>query len=515
MMREWSLALGLILFLFLAACRPAMQTAPPPEPMPGVDVLHYELALRLDPATRMLLGHARLIIHHPDTLSMLSLQLRGMTVDSVLVAGKVTGMNREGSRLSLPLSPGKDTSQVELHYHGIPETGFYERASRSQPVFFSDAWPMDGSGWLPGVHHPADPATLVLRLTLPVGYEAAATGTPQALDTLEGAVRYQWDLDVPVPTYAFAFAVADFSVVEASVGDTLPIRYYMLAEDSSDAALLRRTPAALAYFSDVFGPYPFASYASVEVPIRYAGMENAAASFLQPALFRTGEAEAVQVHELAHQWFGNRVPIATWNDLWLSEGTATYWGTLFAEHADGLDAAREQWATLANMNAFRRRTHTALVPAEPQHPNTLLTWVPYDKGASVLHLLRHKLGDTAFFSAFRTVYERYAGRPLSTSAFQQILEETSGQDLTEFFAYWVYGERLPVLETQWNSSTHVLSWQITADEATLADVPFELQIRQEHRMTYVDGQAGQTTLVGWDKARPDVRPVGVLMHVQD
>lgn len=513
-MREWGLALGLPFLLLVAGCRPATQTELPSEPVPGVDVLHYDVDLHLDPATRILKAHTRLTVQHPDTLIMLSLLLRGMTVDSVIVDGKREEAKREGSHLLMPLSPGKDASLAELYYHGVPEIGLYERASRSQRVVFSDAWPTDGSGWLPAVHHPSDPATLTLRLTLPAGYEAAATGTPQPLDTLAGSVRYQWDLDVPAPTYAFAFAVADFSVIEASVGDTLPIRYYMLAEDSSDAEVLRRTPDALAYFSDVFGPYPFASYASVEVPIRYAGMENAAASFLQPELFRTGEAEEVQVHELAHQWFGNRVPIASWNDLWLSEGTATYLETLFFEHADGLDAARAQWVALAEMNAFRRRTHTALVPDKPIHPNTLLTWVPYDKGASVLHVLRRRLGDPVFFHAFRTIYVRHAGRPLSTNAFQEVLEEVSGQDLTDFFAFWVYGDRLPVLDTQWNAATRTLSWQIREDEGTLADVPFDLQIQQGNRRDYVAVDAGQATLAGWDRPRPDVHPVGVLMNVR-
>ncbi|HMB92381.1 MAG TPA: M1 family metallopeptidase [Rhodothermales bacterium] len=482
--------------------------------MSGVDVVHYEVDLHLDPATRMLQARTRLTVQHPDTLTRLSLLLRGMNVDSVLVDSSEVEVNREGSHWPIPLSPGKDTSQVDLHYHGVPETGFYERASRSQSVFFSDAWPTDGSGWLPGIHHPADPATLTLRLTIPFGYEAAATGTPQFLDTLGGAVRYQWHLDVPAPTYAFAFAVADFSIVEASVGDTLPVRYYMLAEDAADADLLRRTPAALAYFSEVFGPYPFASYASVEVPIRYAGMENAAAAFLQPELFRTGEAEVVQVHELAHQWFGNRVPIASWNDLWLSEGTATYLETLFFEHADGLAAAREQWVVLADMNPFRRRTHTVLVPAEPQHPNTLLTWVPYDKGASVLHLLRRKLGDITFFEAFRTVYTRHAGRPLSTKVFQQIMEDVSEQDLSDFFAYWVYEDRLPVLDTKWDAITRTLAWQIIEDGGTLADVSFELQVQQQNRIVYVDVRERKAILAGWDEARPDVHPVGVLMNVR-
>ncbi len=502
--------LALIAVVAIVACR----ESPAPRPPTGVDVQHYDLALRLDPATRALQAHVVLDVRHPDSLTALPLAFEALTIDTVRVNGVAVVPERRGSRLWVPLSAGQRASQVEVIYHGTPQRGLYSAAHGSQQVVYTDSWPDHGSGWLPGLHHPADPATFALRLTLPLGYEAAASGRLLAVDTLGAEVRYHWRLDVPAPIYTFAFAVADFSLTEDAVADTLPVRYYMLAEDSARVVQLRRTPQALAFFSDLLGPYAFAGYASVQVPMRYAGMENASASFLQAALFQTDEAEAVQIHELAHQWFGNRVPLADWSDLWLSEGMATYLATLFYEHTDGLDDARRQWVAMAALSSSRQRTHTALVVQKPLSPEAYLTWVSYEKGASVLHLLRRTLGDEAFFSALRTAYRRFAGRPLSTEAFWRLLEAETGRDLVAFFAYWVYGDDLPRLRTTWDPATRILSWAITGDSGTLAGVPFDLQLRQRGRVRYVEVGEGAVRLSEWDETRPEVRPVGVMMRVE-
>ena len=494
----------------LAACSDPPASLPPS----GLDVAHYDLTLRLDPPTRALQAHAVLDVRHPDSLMVLPLALEALTIDTVRVNGVAVVPERRGLRLRVPLSVGQRASRVEIVYHGTPQRGLYSAAYGSQQVVYTDSWPDDGSGWLPGLHHPADPATFALNLILPVGYEAAASGALQAVDTLDAEVRYRWRLDVPAPIYTFAFAVADFSLTEDAVADTLPVRYYMLAEDSARVTQLRRTPQALAFFSELLGPYPFAGYASVEVPMRYAGMENASASFLLADLFQGDEAEVVQIHELAHQWFGNRVPLADWSDLWLSEGAATYLTTLFYEHADGLDAARRRWVTMAALSPARGRSHTALVVREPMPPEGYLSWVPYDKGASVLHLLRRTLGDAVFFTALRDTYRRFAGRPLATEVFRQMLEADTSRDLTAFFDYWVYGDDLPLLTTTWDPATRTLSWTITGDGGTLAGVPFDLQLRRQGRVRYVGVGEGSVTLSDWDEARPDVHPVGVMMRVE-
>ncbi len=479
---------------------------------------HYDVELRLNPTTRRLEGRVRLLVRHPDTLAALPLAFDGLSVKRVAVDGRPVDARRPPHRLVVPLD-GDTTSTIEITYGGVPETGLYAGTHEGQRVVYTDSWPVRGRGWLPGVHHPSDPATLDLMLLVPRGREAVATGEPVAVDTLHRWTRYRWELEAAAPTYTFAFAVSDFAgtCAETFLGDRprgaaaapwWPVCSFMLAPDSAQASRLRRTPQMLAYFSDLLGPYGYDRYAAVQTPLSFGGMENAATAFLRASLFDEGAVEEVQVHEVAHQWFGNRVVLAGWRDLWLSEGTATYLTTLFYEHADGIDRARQLWVEMpADSSAWG-----VLVPAGPVDPSAHLTAAVYNKGASVMHLLRRTLGDSTFFRALRTTYARYAGRPLSTEDFKRILEAASGRDLTALFDYWVYGDRLPVLRTSWNAETGTLRWSIEGDAGTLDGVPFDLMIRQDGRVEYVDVRAGSAELPGSEA--PTVRPVGIMMRVE-
>ncbi|MEM9998218.1 MAG: M1 family aminopeptidase, partial [Bacteroidota bacterium] len=325
--------------------------------------------------------------------------------------------------------------------------------------------------------------------------------------------------------YTFAFAVADFATTEQAVtlpsGATIPIRHHLLAADSAAARWLVRTPETLAYFDSTLGPYAFDTYATAQVPIPFAGMENAATSFLRHDLY--GESyrdqnivEEVNVHEIAHMWFGNRVTIRDYADLWLSEGIVSYLTTLFYEAADGPDVARRLWVRMAEFDTgndlFDARQ--ALVPDALEDPMDLVGATVYLKGGCVNHLLRLTLGDDAYFRALRRAYAAYGvdQRPLSTVAFQTLLEDESGHDLDTFFAYWVYGTEIPTLQARWDDSTGLLAWSVEGDDGLLADLPVELEVTQEGETSYVSLAAGQTTLPG--TRLPSIRPVGVPMRIR-
>lgn len=507
MMRR--LAVGLLLCVQAGACRAQPAVYVPP---PGVDVQRYEVALDLQPEALFLAGRVGLDVRHPDTLSILPLAVTGLEVDTVRVGGQPVPAEQADGRLLVPLPGGMTSSRLEIIYQGGPEEGLYAGAHEGQTIVYTDSWPDRVRGWLPGVHHPSDPATLDLTLTVPRGYEAVATGEPAGVDSLADAVRFRWRLDAPAPTYSYAFAVSDFAVTTTALGDTLPVRYYLLAPDSVDTGDLHRTPAILAYFSELLGPYPFDQYATVQVPFAWGGMENASASFLNANLFGTGRAENTQVHEVAHQWFGTHVVIAGWRDLWLSEGMATYLTTLFYEHTDGLAAARIRWAEMAALSPGDLSTLAELVPAGSIDPNTYFSWVPYRRGGSMLHLLRRVLGDEVFFRALRRTYQTYRGRPLSTEEFKALLEDESGRDLTALFDVWVYRRELPVLRTQWRPDRDRLTWQVEGDASTLLGVPVLVQVVQDGQSRFVPLADGGVTLTG--DATPWVRPVGVMLRVE-
>ena len=501
----------------------ASVVAPPPQP--GVDVLETIAEVRLEPETLALGARAALVVRHPDSLGALVLGLDdALEVRAVRLDGQAVAWSRDGDALRVPLDGaplagagrgGETTSVVEVVYRGTPAAGVYAGEHGGQRVVYTDAWPDRAAGWLPGVHHPSDPTRLDLTLDVPAALDVAASGAALSDSVAGGRRLARFVLDRPAPVYTVAFAVGDFDVVD--VPGSVPVRHVVLAGERARAGRLARTGAALDTLAALLGPYPYASYATVQVPMRYAGMENAAAPFLRADLYDADVAgrnpvEEVNLHELVHQWWGNDVVPASWRHLWLAEGPATYLTTEVYRRLDGPDAARRHLVLMAR-EIGREDAARPLVPASLDDPADVLSATVYNKGGAVLHLLRLTLGDDAFWPALRRVGEAYADRPLSTAAFQRALERASGRDLSAVFRVWVYGAGLPALETRWDRATRTLSWDVAGDEGTLDGVPFELYVRQGGGAgRFVAATDGVLSLPG-DEA-PTVEPVGILLRVE-
>ena len=511
-------ALAFVGLVLLAGCggRPAEDDGvEAPLPQPGVDVRSVVATLDLDPASLAIEATAALDVTHPDSLRTLVLGLDDvMEVVTVRVDGVGALFWREGDALSVPLAGGARRSRVEVAYRGTPEAGVYAEEAAGQRVVYTDGWPDRTAAWMPGVHHPSDPATLDLTLVVPAELDVIASGRPVS-NGVEGDRRTaRFVLSEDAPVYAWAWAVADFTFVGQD--GLVPIRHAVLAGDADLAGRLIRTPEALAVLADLLGDYPYASYATVEVPLVYAGMENAGAPFLRAALY--GEdaegrtpIEEVNIHELVHQWWGNAVVPADWRDLWLSEGAATYLTTETYARLDGPDAGR-RYRTLMSRQIGPEEAAARLVPAAYDDPAETLSATVYQKGGSVFHLLRLTLGDAVFFGALRQIQADYADRPLSTDGFREAMEAASGRDLGPLFGRWVTGTGLPTLTTRWDRETRTLAWDVTGDDGTLDGVPFELYVRQGDRTRYLLASDGVATLDG--DARPTVEPVGLLLTVE-
>ncbi|WP_420455225.1 M1 family aminopeptidase [Rubrivirga sp.] len=503
--------------LILAGCGgPAdRDSVDAPGPQPGVDVREVRAEVLLNPETRQIGATATLDVAHPDTLRTLVLGLDdALDVVTARVDGEAVLFWRDGDALSVPLDGGADSSRVEVVYRGVPAAGLYADEAAGQQVVYTDGWPDRTAGWLPAVHDPSDPARLDLTVVVPQAFEVVASGRAVG-DSLAGGQRHaRFVLDEPAPAYTWAFAVGDFTIAEQA--GPVPIRHALLAADAGLAARLGRTPAAMEALAAMLGPYPYASYTTVEVPMDYAGMENAAAPFLRASLYGADAEgrtpiEEVNVHELVHQWWGNAVVPASWRDLWLSEGAATYLTTEVYQRLDGWDAGR-RFRTLMSREIGPQDAARRLVPATLDDPADVLSPTVYQKGGAVFHLLRLTLGDAVFFGALRQIQVDFADRPLSTADFRQALEAASGRDLGPLFDYWVDGEGVPTLRTRWDAPTRTLSWSVEDDGGTLAGVGFELYVRQGDRAWFVPATDGVFSPPGDD--RPTVEPSGLLMTVE-
>ena len=486
-----------------------------PRPQPGVDVRHVRAEITLDPATRRIEATAALDVAHPDTLTRLLLGLDdALEVATVSVDGEPVLFWREADALDVPLGGGTSESEVEVAYRGVPAAGLYADEAAGQTVVYTDGWPDRTAGWLPAVHHPSDPATFDLTLDVPEAAEVVASGRALGDSLAGGRRRARFVLDEPAPPYTWAFAVGDFTVTEQA--GPVPIRHALLAADARLASRLSRTPEILETLADFLGRYPYETYTTVQVPMAYAGMENAAAPFLRADLYGAAAEgrnpiEEVNVHEAVHQWWGDAVVPADWRDLWLSEGAATYFTTEVYARLDGPTAGR-RFRTLMSREISADDAARPLVPASYDDPGDVLSATVYQKGGAVFHLIRLTIGDTAFFEAIRQIQRDYADRPLSTRRFREALEAESGHDLGPLFERWVTGEGVPTLRTRWDERTRTLSWSVEGDGGTLDGVPFELYVRQGDQSWFVPATDGVFSPSGDD--RPTVEPVGVLLTVE-
>jgi aminopeptidase N len=239
-------------------------------------------------------------------------------------------------------------------------------------------------------------------------------------------------------TYLVQVVIADLEFMESAGPNGLPIRHAVDADIGGLAeGPMAQTAAMIDLYDDLFGPYPFVAYGAVVVdePLGYA-LETQTLS-----LFGTDAAtsETVIAHELAHQWFGDAVSPATWQDIWLNEGFATYAELLWQEHRG--TGGPDQFA-----DAYRGGSSLLDLPPADPGPEELFAATVYDRGALTLYVLDRTVGRETFLQILRTWLERYDDSSASTADFEALAEEVSGQELTGMFDAWLRAPEMPALD---------------------------------------------------------------------
>jgi aminopeptidase N len=198
----------------------------------------------------------------------------------------------------------------------------------------------------------------------------------------------------------------------------------------------------IAFFANLFGPYPFDAYGIVVVEGLGAALETQSFTVFGEPITRGPAFERILVHELVHQWFGDLVSPATWRDTWLNEGFASYGEWLWTEHRNGREALDEAIAQ------ERERLAAGDFPPPATPPDDQLFGIAvYRVGALALHALRLEIGDDAFFSTLRTYLERFAFSTASTADFIAVTEEVAQRRLDDFFDAWLFDPAIPEFPT--------------------------------------------------------------------
>ena len=206
------------------------------------------------------------------------------------------------------------------------------------------------------------------------------------------------------------------------------------------------------FYTSHIGPYSYEKLANVEAAGMGGGMEHASVIFYGERSVSMEPATGLVAHEIAHQWWGNSVTESDWNDVWLSEGFATYFTLLTTEHYRGRDAfvAGLQRSRASVFEAEERRPDASVVHPDLGDMSGIFNGLQYGKGGWVLHVLRGQIGTELFWAGIREYYALYQNSTASTDDFQRVMEEVSGQELQWFFDQWLRREgSSPMVEGTW------------------------------------------------------------------
>jgi aminopeptidase N len=539
----------LIAFVLIALLPPLADAERRERRIDGWRPLHYDVRLWFeDDLSGLRRAEARAtVLVLKDSLSVVDFDFGGMPVDGVKLGEEPLRYERAPGRLNVLLpraARAGEKLEIVVDYHGRPADGLILTKDKDgNPSATGDNWPDRVHHWIPSLDHPAAKASVTFHITADKEYIAVANGTYSAATLYGSSATWTWTETSPIPPYCMVVAVGKFEVREPSqpaFGSPFraPLSYLVPPSDQTSALKgFSAAPFSLGYFDHLVAPFPYENLKHIVGATRYGGMENASAivyasTLLDPrpneplsARFgiRRGLVEVV-AHETAHQWFGDSVSPATWADLWLSEGFATYFAGLFVERYEGEAAFREYMSRAAETYLRYERTRRAPVyDRETEDLNKLLNANNYQKGAWVLHTLRAQFGDAAFFRGIRAYYAAHKNRNATTEDLRAALERASGKDLRAFFARWVYGSGHPIYQASWSwrasrarGGVAILTLsQSQADDPFLTPVPVEIVTAggQVRRLT-VRPTGRETTLRVTLASRPaalKIDPAGSLL----
>jgi aminopeptidase N len=520
--------------LLMAATIAASRDTYPRQP---VDVDDYRFAITLSDTTDRITGVAtiRFRVLAADiravTLDLASAtperQGRGMHVSAVTRGGTALVFSHDADHLAITLDhPSAAGEEMELvvQYAGIPAGGLEIKPNKyGDRAFFSDDWPNKAHQWLPTIDHISDKATMEMSVVAPAHYQVVSNGRLIETTDLPGDTRRTvWRESLPIAPWLYVLAAARFAVQRVGDYHGTPIETWVFPQDRDagfyDFAVPTRD--VIAFFSESVGPFSYEKLANVQSDASGGGME-AASAIMYNATSVTGTRSVrwrnVVIHELAHQWFGDAVTERDWDDVWLSEGFATYFTLLYIEHAYGRDefVAGLRTARQTVLDYDAKTPGVRVVHDNLADMAKVTSPITYQKGAWTLHMLRERMGDDRFWTGIRDYYAQYRNGSASTTDFRHAMERAAGPgtDLSAFFQQWLYRAGVPVLTGSWYwdaAAKRVVVDLTQSQPGDLYDLPVEIGVTMSNGTTRVE-HADVTTRSGHFTFAATEKPASVVL----
>jgi aminopeptidase N len=437
---------------------------------PWFDVTYYRLALNVFTQSNSLKGKVTITGICRDSARILTLDLvNQMHVDSVLINGLAKAFDQNSDWFDISLSrlyQSGEILSVDVFYEGNPSTtgfgSFVFDSHSGVPWVHSLSEPYGAKDWWPCKNDPsdkADSADIIVTCdsTLKVGSEGTLVSV---VNNGNGTSTHHWKERYPIASYLISVAITNYVQFSNwflySATDSMEVLNYVLPEhDSTALQSLPRVVNMLAIYSNLFGLYPF-----IKEKYGHAEISGGSSMEHQTMTSITTFNEDVLSHELAHQWFGDMITCRTWADLWLNEGFAQYCSALYREQRYGVES---YWTYMNTQIDQAKLSQGAIGIPDTSSVSALFNSARiYSKGATVLHMLRHVLGDSIFFHSLYA----YANNPTlkySTATirdFQSVCETVSEKSLAFFFQEWLYGDRFPDYSYSWR-------WKSSGDSAVI------------------------------------------------
>jgi aminopeptidase N len=383
----------------------------------------------------------------------------GMTVTSIKNEQTEVSFKQSDNKLIIYMNSSSKEGGLrtyDIYYSGIPQDGLIISKNKfGDRTFFGDNWPNRAHYWLPTIDHPYDKASCEFIITAPDEYQVIANGTLVEETNLGNGFKLtHWKEDSPLPTKVMVFAAARFAVQYLPSYKCIPIETWVYPQDK-EKGFYDFEPAEkiIKLYTKLIGPFPYDKLADVESTTKYGGMENATNIFYgEKEVTGKRRNETSVAHEIAHQWFGDCVSEEDWDHIWLSEGFATFFQNYFTGWEFGNDSliTKLKRDKKLILNYYEEKPNSPIVDTTITDLNDLLNINSYQKGAWVLRMLEHVLGDKVFWKGIHNYYETYKNKNALTKNFESAMEKSSGKNLSWFFNEWLYKPGQPYLSGNWN-----------------------------------------------------------------